>query len=138
MQDNEKISNLMDRSNDLSTAGKYGEAVKLALQAWPLIEEKSRENGFYIWVIESLINDYFRGGNYDEAKKWASELIANKDPSEMPSGDYFWMGKIEFEKNNLDDAFAWFEKAYQEDDLVFKGESKKYLDFHSKRKTNRA
>lgn len=136
MKNEKEITSLMNKSNELSEAGKYNDAINLALQAWPLVTEKNRENGFYVWVIESLIGDYFQAKDYDGAERWAVELVKNKDSSEMPSGDYFWMGKIKFEKGELEQAYQWFEKAYQEDDLAFKGEPKKYLDFYLKKKKN--
>ena len=46
MKNEKEITSLMNKSNELSEAGKYNDAINLALQAWPLVTEKNRENGF--------------------------------------------------------------------------------------------
>jgi len=136
-QDDERITALMNASNDLAELGQFAEAIALAEQAWPLVGLKDRSNGMFVWVIESLIHDNFAAQRWDEAANWAQTLIAHKQPGDLASGDYLWMGKIQLEQGLPDQAYGWFDKAFNESKSAFQGEDKKYTSFYQQEKARR-
>ena len=136
-QDDERITALMNASNDLAELGQFAEAIALAEQAWPLVGLKDRSNGMFVWVIESLIHDNFAAQRWDEAANWAQTLIAHKLPGDLASGDYLWMGKIQLEQGLPDQAYGWFDKAFSESKFAFQGEDKTYKAFYLQEKARR-
>ena len=136
-QDDARITALMNASNDLAELGQFPEAIALAEQAWPLVGLKDRSNGMFVWVIESLIHDNFAAQRWDEAANWAQTLIAHKQPGDLASGDYLWLGKIQFEQGLHDLAYDWFDQAFRESKAAFQGEDKTYKAFYLQEKARR-
>ncbi|MCP2040882.1 tetratricopeptide (TPR) repeat protein [Neisseria sp. HSC-16F19] len=124
-----RLHELMDQSNLLSEEGRHEEAIELALAAWALLPQPQAEHEDFGWVVESLIASFFDLQRYDEAEQWARVFLSGKEADNLPVGDYFWLGKICFEQNRLEEARHYFQLAYAEDPYAFEDEPKKYRQF---------
>ena len=81
-----------------------------------------------------VFNEYFNSSDFIQAKEWAEKALHN-DTAENGAYEYFQMGRVCYELNEIDEALKYFEIAYQRGKKrAFQEFDKKYWKFYSENK----
>lgn len=113
------------------------EKISDLLKGWELLSETKTE---YYEPSSSLAlglsSNYFKLKDYQKSLEWA--LLAIKARKEVPSGyTYLTAGVGYFELNDLENAYKYFDLAYNEGKYnVFTNYDKKYWQFYKSKKEN--
>lgn len=131
----QQIEDFIIKSNDKKP---IEEKITDLLQGWELLPEPKTE--YYEpsgSLALGLSSNHFKLKNYQKSLEWA--LLAIEARREVPSGYTFLTAGVNyFELDDLDNAYKYFDLAYNEGKYnVFTNYDKKYWEFYKAEKENR-
>ena len=131
----EQIAKIVQKMESFKPSNKK-ETIPFLLNLWDELPEpknkqpEQRSN----WIIDCIFNEYFNSSDFIQAKEWAEKALHN-DTAEDGAYEYFQMGRVCYELNEIDEALKYFEIAYQRGKKrAFQEFDKKYWKFYSENK----
>jgi tetratricopeptide (TPR) repeat protein len=134
---NPKLGDEIDKIAEKGDKSLHEENYDLALsfyeKAWSLIPEPKMSWMMpTLWIAHGFYLTYFNKSDYENALVWGD--VQMKVKSSIDSGPLINMGMALFELGKLDEAFKYFEDAYNYGKKrAFQERPKKYLNFYLER-----
>jgi tetratricopeptide (TPR) repeat protein len=125
----EEIKRLCASGDDLVEAGHYPDALEKYWAAWDLLPEPKTHWDAALWILVSVGEANFFGGDFEAGRDNLSQAMHCPDALGNPF-IHLRLGQCQFELNNLDRAADELMRAYMGDGPeIFEGQDDKYIQF---------
>lgn len=120
----------VESGNAFEEEGKLEEAFTYYEKAWSMLPEPKLSWEIASWIASCCSSVYFSRGEFEQAKPW-SEISLQTRGSSIDTGPLIDLGMVCLELKQHDEAFQYFDRAYQYGkNRAFQGRPKKYLDYY--------
>jgi tetratricopeptide (TPR) repeat protein len=129
----QNIISIVEDGNVFNVNKNYSSALQNYQKAWALLPEPKLEwELISLWLSGSFYTTYFNLKDYENAKIRAHSKLAATS-SDIDTGPYIDLGMVYYELGQYDEAYKYFNAAYEcGKTRAFKERPKKYLEFYLK------